>query len=262
MNSGGTRFCVVLVRTQGPVNLGLVARACGNAGVDDLRLVAPECAVDCADARRFANHKRDFLLAAPVFASLDAAVADCGLVVGTSARARDEELGAPTDLAGLERLLVERPAERTALVFGNEAHGLDNRELARCQAFVHLETPGDYSSYNLSHSVAIVLHHLCAGSHAPQPPAVPEAAERVHVDRLEDYWLSTLAAFRYFRRTDRARFEPQFRQLLNRLHLSRRDIDTLYGMLAQMNYFTHGSKEPWALVNPDPPPQPQPPTSG
>ena len=77
---------VVLVRTQGPINLGLVARACGNLGVAELRLVAPLCDPQDDEARKFANHERDRLLAAaPVFDSVGAATADRQLVVGTTA---------------------------------------------------------------------------------------------------------------------------------------------------------------------------------
>ncbi|MEK7412704.1 MAG: TrmH family RNA methyltransferase, partial [Planctomycetota bacterium] len=88
--SPNLRGCtVVLVRTQGPINLGMVARICGNFGIDDLRLVAPRCEVNCDDSRKFSTHSRDLLLNAQVFPTLAAAVADCGMVVGTSARFRD-----------------------------------------------------------------------------------------------------------------------------------------------------------------------------
>ena len=80
--------CVVLVRTAGPVNLGLIARLCGNLGIDDLRLVTPECDCDGDDARRFANKARHRLQRAPRFTDLGAAVADCQQVLGSSARPR------------------------------------------------------------------------------------------------------------------------------------------------------------------------------
>jgi TrmH family RNA methyltransferase len=235
------RLCVVLVRTQGPINLGLVARACANTGITDLRLVAPQCPVDCSDARKFANHAKEQLLAAPVYERLDQAVADCGLVIGTTARDRDNERGTPLPLNAAAALMAERPAERYALVFGNEADGLSTNELQGCQAFLHLATPGPYPSYNLSHAVAIVAYHLTATTE-PVGIADNPAAERVHVDRLGRYWLGTLERFRYFRRTRRESWEPHFADLLNRLRLGRRDIDILFGMLAQFNYFAFGDK--------------------
>ena len=55
---------VILVRTQGPINLGMVARICGNLGIEDLRLVSPLCEVNCEDSRKFSTHSKELLLAA------------------------------------------------------------------------------------------------------------------------------------------------------------------------------------------------------
>lgn len=79
-----TSLTVVVVRPSGPVNLGQIARCCSNLGIDDLRLVSPLCQVNCSDSRKFAVNAREFLLAAPVFDSLEKAVADCSVVIGTS----------------------------------------------------------------------------------------------------------------------------------------------------------------------------------
>lgn len=235
-----SQCAVVLCRTQGPVNLGMVARLCGNLGVTDLRLVAPAFAVDCPEARMFSTHSRELLLSAPIFPTLEAAVADCGLVVGTSGDFRVGELGAHHRAEDLPGILAERPCARWALVFGNEADGLDARELAVCQAWVHLDTFGPNISYNLANAVAITLYLVA--SHSAAAPAVAPAvaadpqADRQEVDGLRRYWLETLERFAYFRRTDRVRFEPLFRRFVDRLHLSRHDLHVLRGILAQMNW--------------------------
>jgi TrmH family RNA methyltransferase len=233
--------CIILVRTEGPVNLGMVARLCGNLGCADLRLVAPITAIDCEDARKFSTHSRELLLSAPVYPDLASAVADCGLVVGTSARFRHKEFGMGVRVQEVPRLLAERPAARWALVFGNEADGLSEDELRRCQAWVHLDTPGPNSAYNLAMSVAITGYSI-ACMDAAEPTAQPEAASREHVAALYTYWLETLDRFQYFRRTDRARFEPLFERFLNRQHLSVLDVQTFRGMLSQFNYFAFGGR--------------------
>lgn len=236
---------VVLSRTQGPVNLGLCARACGNMGVP-MRLAQPLCERESDDARKFSNHARDALLAAPVYPDLAAATADCGIVIGTTARMRESDYhGEPLAVEDVAGYLATRPAERVAIVFGNEADGLSSDELRACHAFIHLETPGPYPSYNLSHAVAVTLYAMALGRVAPARVDVAErepAAERVHVERLERFWLETLDRFDYFRRTERLRWEPRFREFLGRLHLSHHDCDVLWGFLAQFNYKTFGDK--------------------
>ncbi|MBA3939508.1 MAG: hypothetical protein H0X38_18820, partial [Planctomycetes bacterium] len=130
---------------------------------------------------------------------------------------------------------------RLALVFGNEADGLSDAELIHCQAWIHLDTCGPNTSYNLSHAVAITLYHLATAQPAADPdPAL--VAERGQVEHLYRYWLDALERFQYFRRTERGRFAPQLRRLVNRMDLSDHDVQMLWGMLAQFHYFTFGDR--------------------
>lgn len=237
--------CVVLVRTQGPVNIGMVARLCGNFGITDLRLAQPECEVNCAESRKFSTHAKELLLSAPIFPSLRDAVGDCGLVIGTSARERDVDHGDALLPHEIPALLAKRPPGKFALVFGNEADGLNDDEMHCCQAFVRLKTFGTISSYNLSHAVGILLYAMAASE--PAAPAVipadaPPGAPREEIEHLYRYWLRTLERFDYFRRTEQERFEPQLRRLVNRLHLSHHDVQMMWGMLAQYNYFAFGNR--------------------
>ncbi len=241
--SPNLRGCVlVLVRTQGPINLGMVARVCGNMGVDDLRLVAPIAEQNCEDSRKFSTHSRGLLLAARTFPDLTAAVADCQLVIGTSARFRDSELGSSLAPSEVPALLAARPAERWALVFGNEADGLDTRELRCCQAWIHLETFGENSSYNLANAVAITTYVIAtAGVQSVRGENEP-GAPREAVDALYDYWLGTLDRIRYFRRADVERFRPMLTRMLSRWHLTMTDVQALRGMLAQVNFHAFGRR--------------------
>ncbi len=257
--------CVVLVRTQGPVNLGMVARLCGNLGVTDLRLVTPLCEVDCAETRMFSTHSKDFILSAPLYPDLPSALHGCSLAIGTSARNRHPDYGECLGLGQVPDFLVRRHAARFALVFGNEADGLTDAELIHCQGWLHLDTFGPNTSYNLSHAVAITLYHLAtqvdqrATANAPsgsnalsERPTTrhnletvnhrPPSASRDSVALLFNYWLDTLARFQYFRRTDRERFAPQLQRLFNRVDLSDHDVQMLRGMLAQFHLFSFGDR--------------------
>ncbi|MFW5845943.1 MAG: RNA methyltransferase, partial [Planctomycetota bacterium] len=179
-------WSVVLVRTQGPINLGMILRACANTGLQDLRLVQTLCAPDCDDARKFANHARDRLASLPLHPDLGSALHDRDLVIGTSGRPRDPAHGRALDLRELPALIRDRGAQRPALVFGNEADGLDDGELAHCQVYVHLPTPGDYPSYNLSHAVAICLFQLVQMA-VPLPRVDDPQADMDDRERLIGY---------------------------------------------------------------------------
>ncbi|MEM6730679.1 MAG: TrmH family RNA methyltransferase [Myxococcota bacterium] len=236
---------VVLVRTSGPVNLGLCARVCANLGVDSLRLVAPECEVDQPDARKFANHAKEALLRAPRFETLADAVRDCDFVAGTSAHRRQRGFIAPLGPGELARTVQD--FSRAAIVFGNEADGLGNSELRQCQATVHLPTFGDYSSFNLSHAVAVTLFALRTSERVsgaiskrplqemkPRNDAEAKATQS-ELGELCSAWLSTLERSGYFRLTDRDRFAPKLRAMLGRFAPAKHDAGLLRGMLAHFD---------------------------
>jgi len=230
-----TNACVVLVRTQGPVNLGMIARLCGNLGVTDLRLVAPACEVNCDQSRMFSTHSKDLLLNAPVYPTIEEATQDCGLVIGTSGDFRNNELGLHTRAEKVPEILARHPVAKFALVFGNEADGLTDSELRACQRWIHLDTFGHNISYNLSNAVAITLYVIATASAPPEVLDVPPAAPLAHVSKLEEYWFATLERFHYFRRTDPTIFRPLFRKFLGRQHLTDHDVQIFRGMLAQFN---------------------------
>ena len=230
-----TNACVVLVRTQGPVNLGMIARLCGNLGVTDLRLVAPECEVNCDQSRMFSTHSKDLLLNARIFPTIEEATTDCGLVIGTSGDFRNNELGLHTRAEKVPEILARHPVAKFALVFGNEADGLTDGELRACQRWIHLDTFGHNISYNLSNAVAITLYVIATASAPPEVLDVPPAAPLAHVSALEEYWFATLERFHYFRRTDPTIFRPLFRKFLGRQHLTDHDVQIFRGMLAQFN---------------------------
>lgn len=233
--------CVVLVRTQGPVNLGMVARLCGNLGVTDLRLVSPLCEVNCPETRMFSTHSKELILSAPIYPDLPSALAGCSLAIGTSARNRNDEYGEALSLPQVPGFLARRHAAKFALVFGNEADGLTDGELINCQGWLHLDTFGPNTSYNLSHAVAITLYQLATQGQVVEKSGEP-AASRESVAHLYRYWLNTLERFQYFRRTERDRFAPQLQRLFNRLDLSDHDVQVLWGMLAQFQLFAFGDR--------------------
>ena len=153
-------LCVVLVEPAGPLNVGSVARLCANFDVDDLRLVAPRCDPNDADARRMAVHGRPVLEAARVYSTLLEAVGDCSRVVATAGRLDHGTIPLGPPDAVLPWAIKPGSKQPLALVFGREDHGLTNAELLLSQRVITLHSSGDYPSLNLSHAVAVVLHEI------------------------------------------------------------------------------------------------------
>jgi tRNA (cytidine32/uridine32-2'-O)-methyltransferase len=150
---------VVLVHTSHPGNIGAVARAMKNMGLKNLCLVRPKLFPSDRAVWRSASAV-DILDNAMVVDTLEEAIADCGLVVGTSARGRriPWPLVNPRECA--ERVYPELSQYPVALVFGREDRGLTNEELQCCHLHVNIPSSEDYSSLNLAMAVQVITYEL------------------------------------------------------------------------------------------------------
>ncbi len=157
-----------------------------NLGLSDLVLVSPLADPADRNARQLATHGEELLERCRIVSDLGEAVADCVLVVATSARQgqvfRGQVSGSPDEI--MPRV-VERLAQgRIALVFGPEPSGLENSEITRCHYLLHLPTDPSYPALNLAQAVAITAyelrrHLLTQPLPSPEPPAPFEMQERM-----------------------------------------------------------------------------------
>lgn len=148
----------VLVGTQHPGNMGSAARAMRTMGFTQMVMVAPEKAPN-QDTDAMAAGAEALVREAPVFATLAEAVADCGLVLGCTARSRRvalEELAPPE--AAARTVAAAADGRTVALVFGRERTGLTNEELQLCHAAIHIPSDPEFSSLNLAAAVQVVAY--------------------------------------------------------------------------------------------------------
>jgi len=154
------RIRIVLVGTQHPGNIGSAARAMKTMGLHRLVLVAPE-RFPHPETFALAAGAGDLLDAAQVHGALGDAVADCGLVIGCTARARRIALDEFPPPEAASKLLGEAMSGiETALVFGRERTGLDNVELQLCHAAVTIPANPAYSSLNLAAAVQVLAYEV------------------------------------------------------------------------------------------------------
>ena len=153
---------VVMVGTQHPGNLGAVCRSLLNHGFNSLRLVQPVCHPNDIEARNRAKHAGKILDSCQIYDSLEDAVQDCSLVVGTSGK---REIGNKTQKRHFiypwefsER--IYDVDQSIALVFGEEGKGLSIDDLLRCDYLVTLPTWEGYPIMNLSHAVHTLTYEL------------------------------------------------------------------------------------------------------
>ena len=236
------RLCVVLVRTRNPLNMGAAARAMSNFGVRHLRVVKPYDAA-FRDARSAVGASA-LLANAEEFNSVADAVADCSLVVGTTA-VRQRELQHP--LHRLEygaRLMRKRLGSgRVALLFGSEKVGLSNQALSHCHWLMRIPTSEENISMNLGQAVAVCLYELVRDAKPARQAEKPQVASAGEVERFTTLLLEALRSSGYINPVHAADTEEKVRRIVRRLNLPARDAELWLGMLRQMAWKMHSGKK-------------------
>ncbi len=236
------QLALVLVRTRNPLNIGAVARAMQNFGARDLRLVAPfEVSFRAA---RSAVGAGAVLGEAREFASVAEAVADCRLVVGTTA-ARRREL--QQTLLGLEHAAEPVHAAlaqgRVALLFGSEKHGLTREDLEHCHWLVRITTQDAQPSMNLGQAAAVCLWELARERHAPVASDEAAAAASGELERLGALLMELLEAGGYVDPNAKTSTVAEVRRLLRRLHVTDGDTHLLMGMARKLLWQLKAGKQ-------------------
>lgn len=207
-------------------------------GLGDLVLVAP-WQFDPGRAAELAVHARDVVARCRITETLAEAVADCGLVAGTTSRRGSMRRDALTPRAIAAELLAVSDRGQAALVFGPEDHGLSNRELDLCQRLVTIPTHDTYASLNLAQAVLVCAYELCLASAAGigepgQAPVGPAPSAR-----LEFMYMQLEAALRevgFLHAGNTTHMMRRLRRTLGRTRLSDDDVQMFLGIARQMRW--------------------------
>ncbi len=238
---------VVLVNTSHPGNIGGAARAMKNMGLTQLVLVDPERFPD-PDAVSRASGADDVLANARIVATLEEAIADCSLVLGTSARDRRIPWPVLDPRESADKVLdqLEQVADaQIALVFGREDSGLTTDELQRCQYHVHIPSMPDFSSLNLAAAVQVLVYELRMQS--LQREGAPTKMHKVETTAVFNEIPATAGELeQFYQHLEQVLVEigfhdpqkprqlmPRLRRLYGRVHLNRMEMNILRGILTE-----------------------------
>ena len=229
---------IVLVNTAHPGNIGGAARAMKNMGLSELCLVepreypAPRAVWRAAGAREVLTH-------ATVVDSVDEAIADCSLVIGTSARERRIPWPLINPRECGVRVWAEAQKHKVALLFGREDRGLTNDELQKCHYHVHIPSNPEYSSLNLATAVQVLAYEIRMASLANENGDLPDLAEwdqpLVNAEDLENFHnhlAETMAELDFYDPENPKQLLTRMRRLFNRLRMDQMEVSILRGLLS------------------------------
>lgn len=246
---------MVLVNTTHPGNIGAAARALKNMGLSRLVLVDP-LEYPSERARWRAANALDVMDKIQVVSTLDEAVADCALVIGTSARERRIPWPLLTPRECGDRVWTESARHQVAIVFGREDRGLTNEELQKCHFHVHIPANPEYSSLNVAAALQVVAYEVRMSALAAEQGGVP-----VHFDdwdqppaQLQDVEMyfthleETLTRLGFLTADNPRQTMTRLRRLYNRVRLDQMELGILRGVLTSVqNQIFHSQNRVAAL---------------
>ena len=241
---------IVLVNTSHPGNIGATARAMKNMGLSRLALVNPvEFPSGVAVGR--AASALDVLEQAEVVNTLGEAIADCALVIGSSARSRSLPWPMLTPEQSTAKLIKESQSAKVALVFGREDSGLNNEELQLCHFHVQIPASPEYSSLNLAAAVMVLCYEI------RRAVLRDEEADDKAEDEYWDQERATVKQVEYFyEHLERVLVEIDFhdldnprqlmqrmRRLFGRVRIDAMEMNILRGILTNIEHKIKGRRD-------------------
>jgi TrmH family RNA methyltransferase len=225
---------IVLISPRNPLNIGAAARAMSNFGFSELRLVNPY-AVAFREARS-AVKAHAVLEAAREYPTIGEAVADCALVVGTTAigpRVLEHPLRR-LEYGGklIARKLTTAPV---ALLFGSEKFGLSNEDMSHCHWLMRIPARQEHGSMNLGQAVAVCLYEIIRSPAASKSaPDAKRPAGAAHLERITEFLEIILDRSGYVHARVEGSTRMKIRRLVRRQQLNAHDAEVWLGMLRQI----------------------------
>jgi len=226
----------VLVETSHPGNIGACARAMNSMGILNLLLVNPK-EFPSKEAEARAKSGKKVLEKAKVHKNLNEAIGTSNLIIGTSARSRSMPWPM-MEVNNLGKTINESLANKdeVSIVFGNEAVGLDNEDLGKCDFHLQIPTSKD-SSLNLSHAVQIVAYEIYKESFSSDSIGQQrevDLATSMQKEKLIEHIETVLELLDFYDHKNPKQVPARLRRLIKRMQLDKLEIGILRGILSKL----------------------------
>lgn len=229
---------IVLVNTSDCRNMGSAARAMKTMGLSELILVDP-LEMPNGQAHALSAGATDVLSNAKVVSTLEEAISDCGLVVGTSARSRTLPWPMLDPRGCGDKLVKEAQEYPVALVFGRESSGLTNEELQLCHFHVQIPANPEYSSLNLAMAVQTLSYEIRTHFLAHQEQVFEKNDEEEYpiveeTERLYQHFEDALKSTGFITPAHPGLVMTKLRRLFNRARPDVKEVNMLRGILSSI----------------------------
>lgn len=226
---------IVLKKPRYPENIGSAARAMLNMGFTRLVLVDPENP-DLERIRKTATHEAASIVEGMVtVSSTEEAIKDVEYVVGTTARLGKQRRKASSPATLSPRLISLARENRFAILFGPEDRGLENSDIALCDALIHIPTFG-FTSINLAQAVMVVCYELNT-ARDPEKKSAPRLAGRRELEEMYKALEETFAQIAFAHPQKPDYYVNAFRDFFSRIMPRSKDVVVMRAFLTKIRQY-------------------------
>jgi len=231
---------IILVKPQGPINIGSVCRTMMNFGFTQLRLVNPTKHYKSLLAKKMALSAFSVLETALIFNDLASALSDIQIAFGTTRRFGKyrKNFFTPSDAA--EKLRQTNEGVSCALVLGPEDAGLETKDLDLCQHFITIPTHDAYPSMNLSHALTVLLYEISLKADSRENFSDPSSPEKLamgdEIEHMFAHMKKSLLNIDFLDKQNPEHMLRTFRRLFGAAGLTSRDVKIIRGMMSRIDW--------------------------
>jgi tRNA/rRNA methyltransferase len=236
------KIVIILAETKYPGNIGSVARAMHNMGLDRLVLAAPRCSIN-EESYRLAKSGKYILDSAKTCRTLKSALRGIRFLVGTTGKSGGYRSQTYSLRSMVPRILDRAKEQNVGILFGPEDTGLVDRDLAVCQTLIRIPTKPKANSINLAQAVMLVSYELLLGTLDREPGHVPKLASLEQVEAMYVQLEKALLEIGFLHSENTKHMMMRMRRMLGKAGLERSDIGILRGIARQIDWYARTYKK-------------------
>ena len=233
---------IILVRPRYHENIGSVARAMKNMGLNRL-IVVDGCSPLHGNAYKLASGAEDILERAEELPLLRDAISEMECVVGTTTRTGKERSPLLTPKALVKKLIPISTKNSIGLVFGSEKEGLTNEELSLCHLFVRIPSSETFPSLNLAQAVMVLCYELFQSSMTIRESPI-RLAQAEQLESMFEHMEKTLVRVGFLDSNHPKRMMRVLRRLFGRSQMEEREVRILQGIWSKVDWHLRKSGRP------------------
>lgn len=228
---------IILIDPQIPENIGSVARAMNNMGLNKLTIVNPKNCDLSRILKTATGPSIDLIEQMVVFDNLLDAIGSCNYIVGTTARTGTHRPAITNPRRLAHDLTKITQNNQVAVLFGPEDKGLSNEHLRYCDTIVTIPT-ASFSSLNLAQAVMLICYEIFLANRDDAPKSTPRLANRFELEGMYAHLKDVLMKIGFVQPQNPEHWMLNIRRFLSRLTLRAREVRIIRGICRQIDWYT------------------------